>query len=275
MKKLLYICDGEHLSQGVFKFIKSTQLNEQVLVKGLFFSEINARQLVPASLTPPGGPYSQPQDEETEILEIVQSSNGFTDWCKSVGIRHKVSMNFNGWEKEGFIKESRFADLALISDLLFCRSITKDYPNLRVKEALRVSECPVLVVPETFASIDRIVVAYDGKRESAFALKQFSNLFPQYADLPIEFVYLNEDEESVPDLDLLKEYTNAHFGAGNISKLHFHEGRAFSEWLRQKKNSLLISGSFSRTGASMLLRRSFVEDIIKNNEAAVFIAHNV
>ena len=120
-----------------------------------------------------------------------------------------------------------------------------------------------------------IIVAFDGKKESVFALKQFSNLFPEYDELPIEFVYIKDEEtDDVPDMDLLKEYTNAHYDASNITKLHFHPGKSFNAWLKNKKNTLLISGSFSRSGASMLLRRSFVEKIIKNNTGPVFIAHN-
>ncbi len=274
MKKILFICDGENFPEGAFKFIESLQRIDPVIAKGLFFAEIDAQLLIPVSFIPNAGPYVKMEEEEK--LAINKSSVRFSEQCKSLGIRHKEAKSFDGWDKDLFVKETRYADMVVISEQLFCRGLIEDQPNLFMEEALRASECPVLVIPESFSSIDRIIVAFDGKKESVFALKQFSNLFPEYDELPIEFVYIKDEEtDDVPDMDLLKEYTNAHYDAGNISKLHFHPGRSFTDWLKSKKNSLLISGSFSRSGASMLLRRSFVEDLIKNKAMPVFIAHNV
>ena len=76
-------------------------------------------------------------------------------------------------------------------------------------------------------------------------------------------------------MELLKEYSNAHFDAGNITKLNFHADKSFSKWLQDKKNTLLVAGSFSRSGTSMLFKPSFVDQIIKKSAIPVFIAHNV
>jgi hypothetical protein len=273
MKKILFISDGNQFPEGAFKFIESLQATERVIVKGMFFTEVDAQLMIPVSYIPVAGPYVLMEEEEE--LAVNKNSDRFAERCKSLGIRHKEEKSFAGWDKDLFVKESRFADLVVISDQFFCRGVMERQPNLYMDEALRASECPVLVIPEAFSSVERIVVAYDGKKESAFALKQFSNLFPEYDELPIEFVYIKDEEtDEIPDMDLLKEYTNAHYDASNITKLHFHPGKSFNAWLKNKKNTLLISGSFSRSGASMLLRRSFVEKIIKNNTGPVFIAHN-
>ena len=61
-------------------------------------------------------------------------------------------------------------------------------PNFYMIEALRASESPVVVVPENFSRIDHLAFAYDGGKESMFAIKQFTYLFPNLTDLPSEFV---------------------------------------------------------------------------------------
>jgi nucleotide-binding universal stress UspA family protein len=274
MKKILFACDGDHFPEGAFKFVKALHGLEPVNLKGMFFTGISVQQLTAPGYIPFAAPFVRVEEEEKRAIK--QSKEKFIRQCKADGIRFKTKEYEDGWDKEQFAKETRFADLALISEQLFCREIIDEQPNLFMEEALRVAECPVLIVPEAFSFIGRIVVAYDGRKESAFALKQFSNLFSRYEDLPIEFVYVKDDEsEEIPDMELLKEYSNAHFDAGNITKLHFHGDQSFSKWLQEKKNALLVAGSFSRSSASMLFKPSFTDQIIRKSSIPVFIAHNV
>jgi hypothetical protein len=274
MKKILFACDGDHFPEGAFKFIKSLQGIEPVSVKGMFFTGITFQELASPGYSPFAAPVIRLREEEKQSL--IKSRERFVDQCASYGIRHNIKEYEDGWDKDQFIKETRFADFALISEQLFCKEISDEQPNAIMEEALRLAECPVMIIPEAFSSVDRIVVAYDGKKESAFALKQFSHLFTQYDELPVEFVYVKDDESTeVPDMHLLKEYTNAHFDAGNITKLRFHADISFSKWLEGKKNTLLVAGSFSRSGASMLFKPSFVNPVIRKSSIPVFIAHNV
>jgi nucleotide-binding universal stress UspA family protein len=274
MKKILFVCDGDHFPVGAFKFIKLLQAVEPVTLKGMFFTEIALQQLTSVSYIPFVEPFIRLKEEEKKT--IIQSRERFIRQCKSYGIRYQTEENDGGWNKDLFAKETRFADLAVISEQLFCKDMLEDQPNSFMQEALRTAECPVMIIPETFSSIEHIVVAHDGKKESAFALKQFSNLFSQYDELPIEFVYVKDEEsDAIPDMELLKEYSNAHFDAGNITKLHFRADKSFSKWLQDKKDTLLVSGSFSRSGASLLFSPSFAEQIIKKSSIPVFIAHNV
>jgi hypothetical protein len=274
MKKILFVCDGDNFPAGAFNFIKKMQGFEPVTLKGLFFSGVALQQLI----FPEYIPYAIPQVElkDVEKHALIKSRERFIEQCKSYGIRYDIEEYEDGWDKDQFIKETRFADLALISEQLFCKEAFGEQPNSIMEEALRVAECPVLIVPESFSGIEHIVVAYDGKRESVFALKQFSNLFAGYDELPVEFVYINEDEsEEIPDRELLQEYTNAHYNAGNIARLHFHAGHSFSKWLQGKKDTLLVAGAFSRSGPSMLFRPSFVNQMIRKNAVPIFIAHYV
>ena len=143
-----------------------------------------------------------------------------------------------------------------------------------MQEALHGTECPIVVVPETFKDVEHLAFAYDGKKESVFALKQFTYLFPQFVDLPAEFVYMRDEEkDDIPDLKLLEEYTRFHFNCMAASKLHFDPKKYFSTWIKNKKNALLVSGSYGRSIVSNILRRSFADKIIHDHANPVFIAH--
>jgi hypothetical protein len=274
MKKILFVCDGENFPEGAFKFITSLQNDETISLKALFFAELAVETLDYVTGSPYGGPINRMLKELKQ--EVHGSRDKFIEKCESVGIRYKIGEIESSWDTERFVSETRFADLAVISKQLFYQDLSKFQPNVFMREALHASECPVLIIPETFTSIDRIVLAHDGKKESAFALKQFTNLFSQFDNLPIEFVYVTGDEKiEVPDKELLKEYSNAHFDAGHIREINIIEHHSFSNWLSGLKNALIISGSFSRSAVSRMVKPSFINQVIEKNSVPLFIAHNV
>jgi len=168
---------------------------------------------------------------------VQKSEAQFVELCEVSGIRHMTHSYMNEWNKEFLIEESRYSDLVVISEELFCSDALDRQPNYFMEETLHSTECPVVLVPENFRVIERVAIAYDGKKESMFALRQFANLFPYLLEIPTEIVHINEDKtKGVPKLDLLREYTSAHFEAQYTSRLHFDPKKYFSNWLDNKKN---------------------------------------
>ena len=272
MKKILFICDGDHFSEGAFRFIRKLRENETLFVKGLFFTEVDTDQLVAVGFIPNSGPYAKMREEES--LSLKKSQEKFSGLCNEHGIRFQVHPNHSSWDKDLFIRESRFADLVVISEQLFSNAIFDIQPNYYMVEALHSSECPVMVIPDNFESIDRLAIAYDGGKEAMFALKQFAYLFPELTSLPAEFVHASDEtSERVPDHDLLLEYTGIHFESLHTSRLHFDPKKYFSAWLENKKNVCLVAGSYSRSSLSNTFRQSFSDRIIAEKACPVFISH--
>jgi hypothetical protein len=273
MQKILFICDGDNFPKGAFQFIKHLNEQEHIFVKGIFFTAVDYEELIPVSYMAVGEPYVKFKENEKRIVQ--KSEERFAAQCESAHIKHCIYGNMESWDRDLFAKESRFADLAVISEQLFCSNyFTGDQPNYFMQEALRSSECPVMVVPEVFKIPGRLALAYDGKKESMFAIKQFARLFPQFTDLPSEFVYIkNEVTDDIPDHDLLDEYASLHFNSHATSKLHFDSKKVFPTWLEDKPNVLLVTGSYSRSDVSNFLDRSFADPVIHDRTCPVFVAH--
>jgi len=272
MKKILFLCDGDNFPQGAFRFIKQIRENEAIYVKGLFFTSIDTDQLIPIGFMPVSEPYVKLKEQEKMLVR--KSEEKLSNECETNGIKYQIHPNQGSWDRELFIKESRFADLVVISEELFCRDVLDVQPNYFMGETLRVSECPVVVVPENYQSVDRLAIAYDGGKESMFALKQFAYLFPDYASLPAEFVHVKKEKaDDIPDRELLQEYAASHFDSLFASKLHFDAKKYFTNWLETKKNVFLVAGSYSRSNFSNTFRQSFADKVIANHACPVFIAH--
>jgi hypothetical protein len=272
MKKILFLCDGDNFPKGASEFIKQLGNKESVFVKGLFFTPIDIEQLIPISYIPISEPYVKLKEHEKELVQ--KSQEYFVQECKSSGIRYQVHSYSKDWNKEILGRESRYSDLIVISEELFCCNTVDSQPNYFMEETLRLTECPVVVIPENFHAIERLAIAYDGKKEGMYALKQFTYLFPDFMELPAELVHIkNEKSEEIPDQDLLKEYTSVHFESQFTSKLHFDPKKYFPSWLENKKNVLLVTGSYSRSAFSNIFRQSFVRQVIARHACPVFIAH--
>jgi hypothetical protein len=270
MKQVLIVSAGHHFPKGPFAFLHAMQQNERVHAKGLFFRPVDYSALAYAGASTI--PVMELEDNEKEV--ISQHKDLFHRQCEQYHISHTLHENDREWNKDLFIRESRFADLILISVELFYAEMGNRQFNQYLLEALHNAECPVLVVPENFTTIQHLFMAYDGGRESLYAIKQFCYLFPDLIDLPTEVVYIHqESSDAIPDLESLKQFTRSKFDCMSFSKLHFNAADYFSTWISEKKNVLLVSGSFSRSPLSYLGKRSFSEDIIHDHRLPVFIAH--
>ncbi|HEX4852404.1 MAG TPA: universal stress protein [Puia sp.] len=272
MKKILFLCDGDNFSAGAFQLIKLMRADEPLFIKGIFFTPVDFNELIPVSFMPIAQPYVRLKEEEDTLVE--KSKQQFADACQSARIKFHIYEKSEGWDRNLFKKESRFADLVVVGSSLFSSEMMEDQPCFFMQEALRETEAPVMIVPDNFEEVQRLAIGYDGKPETIFALKQFIYLFPQLTDLPAEFVYVKaEGSDEIPHKELLEEYASAHFNSLAASKLHFDPKKYFSTWLEEKKNVMLVAGSYSRSMASNVFKPSFVDEVIRNHVSPVFIAH--
>lgn len=272
MKQVLFVCAGKEFPNGAFNFLLSMRHDGPVEALGLFFSPIDLDAMVTVTQFPVLGPYDRLEEEEREAITANKAI--FAKKCEEHHIRYRIHTNDQQWDKSLLVKESRFADLILLSGELFFADINLRQPNSYLQETLHGAECPILVIPEDYKQCDHLFIAYDGSKESLFAVKQFSYLFPQYTDLPSEIVYIrNETSDEIPDLEHLKYYTRLHFSAIGFSKLHFRAAHYFASWIGERKHVLLIAGSYGRPAFSYVTRRSFSEQVIHEHKLPVFIAH--
>jgi hypothetical protein len=272
MKQVLIVAAGHQFPQGTFAFLQTMTENERVHVRGLFFRPVDRFALAAAGASNNITPFLELEDSERKV--IARHKAQFTRNCEEHHIPFSLHDNDSEWDKALLIKESRFADLILISGECFYAETDNHHPNQYLRQALHDAECPVLVIPEYFAAVHHVFMAYDGSRESIYAIKQFCYLFPYLIDLPTEIVYINEDAgHAIPELESLRQFAQLKFDYLNYAKLQFKAANHFAAWIGGKKNALLIAGSFGRSKLSYIGKRSFAQDVIQNHEFPVFIAH--
>ena len=273
MKKIILACDGENFPKGAFEFVKELQQQEPVLLIGAFLHPVNFEIFLPGVFATYGGP--APEFLEEQKVQFEKNIHLFSELCERNGIEYRVHEESYNWNIKDLTTESRFADLMAMSEELFYTETNIREPNSFMQQAIHEAECPVMLFPETFRTFNKIVIAYDDKKECMFALKQFCSLFSQFKNMETTIIYSSEDAtNNIPGLIYLEEYAGRHFRNLNFEKLHLKDKQYFETWTEENTDSLLVSGSYSRSLLSTSFNKSFVEDIIHEHHIPLFIAHN-
>jgi len=273
MRKILLVFDGINFSEGAFDFARRLNEINSILVAGVFVPQVDFANLwsyAPAS----SGAVTIPLIEDEESKEIEKNIRRFKQLCEKNQIEYRVHKDFYDFALPELKRESRFADLIIIGSEKFYANIGVSGPNDYIKDALHDAECPVLIVPEKFNFPKSNILSYDGSESSVFAIKQFAYLFPEFVKNPTLLVYAkNEREEEIPSVEFIEELAARHFPDLEIMKLHFEPKEYFSAWINEKKNAILVSGSFGRSSVSRVFKKSFIKDVVKNHRLPIFITH--
>jgi len=171
---------------------------------------------------------------------------------------------------DALLKNTRFADLLIIDQPL----LTETESGL-LKRLLTRSECPVIVAPKGFNGINEIVFAYDGSASSVFAIKQFSYLFPELADLKITVLHVsNEEAPIIIEKKKILELLQMHYLQIGYCLISGKADEGLCNYLMPFKDAFVVMGAFGPNKVSGYFRRSTAELVLEKVNLPVFIAHH-
>lgn len=271
MQKILLALNSYDLNLASVHFASYIANRTKSKVTGLFFQEniINTVEASGPSLSATTETADPGSDWITAPL-INENVNLFKNTCLANDVRYSVH-HVKGQPLNEIMRESMFADL-IITDGSISFSTEKDgWPSGFVKELLAHAKCPVIISPLSFDGINEIVFAYDGTESSIFAIKQFTYLFPQFAETKITLLeVLSLQDQDITEKERLQEWLMTHYDAVHLEILHGNpETELFKNFLAQK-NKLAVMGAYGRT---ILFGHSTADLLLKTADIAVFITH--
>lgn len=273
MKKIILAFDGANFSEGAFNFARRMNEISPVLLTGIFLPQINYSALWSYSSAAIGSGVVIPMLEEDDAATIEQHIERFKSLCQSNGIEYRVHKDFTDFALPGLKLETRFADLLILASESFYEYLGVSEPNAFLKDAIHNAECPVLVVPEQYNFPEKNILAYDGSESSVYAIKQYAYLFPEFTDNKTILLYAGADDETVlPEQQNIEELCSRHFTDLTLFKLGVDPKKYFAVWSSEKEGSVVVCGSFGRSSISMLFKKSFISDVIRDHKLPVFIA---
>jgi hypothetical protein len=272
MKKIVLAFDGNNFSEGAFEFARRLNELDPILLTGIFLPQAEL-----ASLWSPLKAISDPMEsvmERDDTSIAKENIDLFKMLCDKNNIAYHVHEDFYDFVLPELKRESLYADLIILGSEIFYENITTQDSNVYLQQALHEAACPVVVVPEQFDFPQSIIIAYDGKEESIFAIKQFAYLFPEWSGLPVTVAYAGlESIEDIPQRKMIEELIRSHFSNLSLTHLVFEPRKYFGSWMMEKKSAILVSGSFGRSDLSLIFKKSFVNEVIRDHRIPVFVSH--
>ena len=214
--------------------------------------------------------------EEKDKLLRAEAAADFEQACKQAGLQftlhhdRKIAIH-------DLVHETIYSDLMIISAKETLTHYPENLPTRFIRELLSESQCPVLLVPDKYKPIQKIILLYDGEPSSVHAIKMFSYLLPVMKHLDVEVIAVNPVNSSLhlPDNKLMKEFMKRHYPKVKYTILKGWAEDEIIQHLHQiSENVLVVMGAYQRSTVSRWFRESMADILMKEVKFPLFIAHN-
>ena len=278
MKKIIAAIDGLKFSESTTSYAIAVARQTNAHLVGVFLDDPTYSAYKIYDLIDTKGPV----EKELKILELKDKATRdaaaatFENSCRKAAVAYTVHHDRSIAIQE-LKHESIYADLLIIDSKETLTHYTEKIPTRFMRELLGDVQCPVLVVPEKYKPIDKVVLLYDGEPSSVHALKMFSYLFPPLLELETEVISVKPLKGSLhlPDNKLMKEFMKRHYPKARYIVFKGWAEEEIVKYLSQQKgNTLVVLGAYRRSAVSRWFRESMADTLMKSVKLPLFIAHN-
>jgi nucleotide-binding universal stress UspA family protein len=204
---------------------------------------------------------------------VLQRVHRFREACLGREVTAKVHRD-RGVPVDDILLESRFSDLIVVDPETSFRKVDKGFPGRFIRDVLLAAECPVVVSPYQFDSLDEVIFAYNGTSSSVFAIKQFTYLFPEFKRKKAVVVDVCAGEETaIEEQYKMKEWLSAHYLQVNFVLLKGDPSDELFGYLLQRKNAIVVLGAYGRGILSRFLKPSHASLLLRTINLPIFITH--
>lgn len=277
MEKILLAIDAKNIDINTLDFACYIGRMTNSKITGVFLENVVAHES-PVFKKMHGTPYldweidTDTREYSDDLATTDKNIAFFREACEKRSVRCNIHRD-RGVPSSEIIAESRYADL-IIADAATSFKGFEGIPSEFVKDILKDAECPVIIAPESFEAVDEIIFAYNGSRSSAFAMKQFTYLFPQLSEERAILLQVNEKGQwSDPDKYNIKEWMQNHYSAIGFEVLEGDTEDRLFDYLFKRKNIFLVMGAYGRSAVSQFFKHSHADLIINTITQPIFIAH--
>ncbi|HEU4552991.1 MAG TPA: hypothetical protein VFS25_09160 [Chitinophaga sp.] len=275
MEKILYVTDAVQMNMQCLDFACFLCNLTHSKLTGAFLENLENEVRSKERLLETAIGADLPGKSVKEIKEIYSEDNirHFKEACTARGVNYAVHHD-RGIPIIEVIEESRYADLIIIDSGTSFTEGEQRTPTGFVREVLRLSECPVVIAPAHFEEIDEIVFTYNNSRSAAFAIKQFTQLFPQLRNRKAVILGITPPGKTIGDKYKLKEWLRTHYTDPVFILLESRNTRQrLLHYLLGKQRVFVVMGAYGRGILSNLFAPSHANAVVNAVPHPVFITH--
>ena len=276
--KIIAALDGLKLSTSTAQYATEIAKKMNAHLVAIFLDDLSYNSYKVTDLVAKG------DVSEKEITRNLESDRAirqhsvavFEDICRAASINYSIHHDKNIASQE-LLHESIYADLLIIGRHETLTHFEEPVPTRFVRDILSGVQCPVLLVPAEYRSIEKVIMLYDGAPPSVYAIKMLYCVLPVLTALPSEVITVKDIHTGnhVFDNRLIKEYVKRHTPHAMYTVL---QGDAASEIIDHVKmehsSTVLVLGGYQRGAVSRWFRPSMADLLMRSTDMPLFVAHN-
>ncbi|MCR8560810.1 universal stress protein [Mucilaginibacter sp. BJC16-A38] len=278
MKKISAIFDGLKFSHATMAYAIKMAESSKALLSGVFLDDFlyHSNNVFDSSKDRDifGEHIKKLQNEDKAIRQ--QSIAIFNAACIKAGINYVIHHD-KSFAIDELLKESIYSDMLLIGADETMSPVKEEPPTSFIRSVLAATQCPVMVVPTECKAIEKVILLYDGKPSSVFAIKMFNYMFPWMRDLQTVVLSVTGAKTTLifPDDPLIKEFVKCHYPNADYVLLPGEPEDKIPAYLgKAGQSSLIVMGAYRRSQVSRLFKTSMADIIMNELSMPLFIAHN-
>jgi hypothetical protein len=279
MKKVIAAFDGLKFSKSTRDYAIQIAKQGNVHLVGVFLDDFTYHSYKVYDLIREEG--SRFESRQT-VLEKKDSATraaaveSFETACQKAGVEYTLHHDRSIALQE-LLHESIYADLLIADSAETLTHYNENLPTRFIRDLLSDVQCPVLIVPDKFKPINKVILLYDGEPSSVHAIKMFSYTLSSFKQNLVDVLSVRPVKQSlhVPDNKLIKEFMKRHFPDATFTLLKGLPEAQIVNYLEKKKdNPVVVLGAYRRGRVSRWFRESMADVLMKDLKLPLFIAHN-
>lgn len=271
MERILVLVDGDGIQRETMEFACYIANLTQSKLTGLFYNPDGEAQW--HSPVAGHGAKDVLGDIVTHQHHLAEMKAAFVRFCDNQQLLRKPE-SIDVIRLEEIYLQTRFADLIILTPDYGANPNQSTLASQNVLNVLKHAECPVFVAPLTMKELSEIVFTYDGTSSSVFAIKQFTQLFPQLKDLSVTLLEVKSDySDSIDFHESINGYLASHFRYVKEMVLKGKPEDELFSYLLDKKQIFVVLGAFGKHFMYSLLHRSTATLLLQTTALPVFISH--
>lgn len=278
MKKFIAAFDGLKYNAATTRFALQLSKASQAHLVGIFPNDLTYTSYKIHELVLKEGvtPETLRRFEAKDAATRLESIRLFEKACQDAGVHYNVHHD-RQFALRQLRHESIYADLLITGIRENFSHYPEKPPTHFVRELLAEAQCPVLLVPDKFRAIEKLVLLYDGEPSSVYAIRQFCYVLSPLNELPAEVVTIKPENATLhlPDNRLMKEFMKRHFSsAAYLVKKGAVNEEILQRLKEQPPGTLVVLGAYRRSAVSRWFRESMADVLMKELKMPLFIAHH-
>ena len=278
MRKIIAAIDGLKYSDSVTKYAVSLARESSSHLVGVFLEDFTYHSYKAYEVIgdDPVSTEAREMLEEHDREARKESLVNFRKDCQQAGVNYSIHHDRNIAMRE-LLHESIYADLLVIDRKETLTHYDETIPTRFVRDLLNEVQCAVVIVPQVYRPIEKLVLLYDGGPSSVYAIRTLSYVLPTLKQLDTEVISVKHHNETghVPDNRLMKEFMKRHYPKVEYTVLNgTPEEEIVIHLDEEDRNMLIVLGAYRRGMVSRWFRRSMADTLMEELNACLFIAHN-